>query len=97
MESHHQDGIGYGVEACGRKQRQRPHTVRAALWKNRGWLRGHPVSGARHLGVANSARRKMEVSSLYDVAVEWEAAGGAELVSAALANEGQCNCAIVLL
>ena len=55
------------------------------------------MSGARYLGVANSARRKMEVSSLYDVAVEWEAAGGAELVSAALANEGQCNCAIVLL
>ena len=73
-----------------------PHSSRRTLEES-GVVEGTPVSGARYLGVANSARRKMEVSSLYDVAVEWEAAGGAELVSAALANEGQCNCAIVLL
>ena len=42
----------------------RPDAVRSALRKNRG---GRPVGVARHLGAADSARRKMEVSSVYGI------------------------------
>ena len=40
------------------------HEVRAALWKNRG---GQPASVTGNLGVANSARRTVEVAGVHDV------------------------------